>query len=92
MTVEEIKRADCVDGARFRVNGFGGIAFYFLTVEEVPDEDTEWSGYSVPTGNVLMVMVGDDRKHSIDPEDVETIEEDDYCHECGQIGCKATAL
>lgn len=36
-----------------------------------------------------MVMVGDDRVHLIDVEDLTVIGEDDYCHECGQIGCTA---
>jgi hypothetical protein len=36
-----------------------------------------------------MVMVGDDTIHSIDPEDVEVLNEDEFCSECGQIGCTA---
>ena len=36
---------------------------------------------------VYMIMVGDDHKHVIDPEDVTIIDPDAYCHECGQIGC-----
>lgn len=49
----------------------------------VHDEEPE----PAPTGRVLMVMVGDDYKHAIDPDDVYPIEPEDYCHGCGQIGC-----
>lgn len=75
--------------SRYSVDGYSGIAFYATRAEVVPDEDTDWTGYGVYTGNVVMVMVGDDREHSIDPDDVTLIREDDYCPECGQIGCKA---
>lgn len=88
MNVEEITQADKA-GAHFTVSYYPGIAFYFYGVETEPDEDTHWSGYEVPTGNVLMVIVGDGRKQSVDPQDVEVIPEDSYCPECGQIGCTA---
>jgi len=39
------------------------------------------------TGNLLMVMVGDDRRHVIDPCDLIEISDEDYCLSCGQIGC-----
>lgn len=40
-----------------------------------------------PTGMVRAVMVGDDRVHIVDPDDLTEIDEDDYCSGCGQIGC-----
>lgn len=40
-------------------------------------------------GRVIMVMVGDDRKHEVDESDCTEISEDDYCGGCGQIGCTA---
>jgi len=43
-------------------------------------EDTE-------SGTVLMVMVGDDYKHRVDEKDCVEIDEDAYCHVCGQVGC-----
>jgi len=89
MTIEQIM-AD--PDARFTVDGWRGIAFYALRAETIPDEDTEWTGQEAPTGNVVMVMVGDDREHSIDPLDVTLIPEDAYCPECGQIGCQAYLL
>jgi hypothetical protein len=86
VTIPEIQQAD-KDGARFSVEGWRGIAFYFHAVETVPDEDTVWSGYEIPTGNVIMVMVGDDKSHSVDPEDVSTLPDGSYCLDCGQVGC-----
>jgi hypothetical protein len=38
---------------------------------------------------VEAVMVGDDHVHKVDVEDLTQIDEDAYCHECGQIGCTA---
>ncbi len=69
------------------VSGYKGIAFYVLGWETEPDEDTHWSGYEVRTGRVLAVMVGDDHRHRVDPEDLTPLAEDKFCHTCGQIGC-----
>ena len=71
----------------YAVRQYPGVAFYVLGWETEPDEDTEWSGYEVRTGNVLAVMIGDDYRHSVDPEDITPLEESDFCHSCGQIGC-----
>jgi hypothetical protein len=71
----------------YTVAGYRGIAWAVLGWETEPDEDTEWSGYEARTGNLVMVMVGDDRHFSVDPEDVAPLEEGAYCHECGQVGC-----
>jgi hypothetical protein len=66
-----------------------GIAFRVCGWETQPDEDTEWTGMETRTGNVIAVMIGDDRKFSVDPEDLTPIPDKDYCPECGQVGCKA---
>ena len=47
------------------------------------DEDPEFER----TGRVVVVMIGDDKEHLVDPEDISPLDEDAYCHECGQIGC-----
>lgn len=48
---------------------------------------------SLIQGDMLRaVMVGDDREHIVDPEDLTKIEEADFCHECGQIGCTHDGL
>jgi hypothetical protein len=87
MTTKEIMDAQ-KEGYRFTVWGSEGIAFYCAGIETMPDEDTVWTGQENPTGNLLMVMVGDDRKFPTDPDDVIAIGEMDYCAECGQIGCQ----
>lgn len=86
MTVEEILAADR-EGERFTVAHYPGVAFWFDRAQTEPTEDTWWDGIEEPTGMVLMVMVGDDYRHVVDPEDVAVIPELDYCACCGQIGC-----
>lgn len=76
----------------YTVRGYSGIAFYVLGWETAPDEDTEWSGYEARTGNILAVMIGDDRRHSVDPDDVTPLARKAYCGSCGQIGCAHDGL
>lgn len=74
--------------AAYRIDGWAeGIAWRVLGWETEADADTEWSGYEVRTGNVVAVMIGDDKHFSIDPAEVTPIDRLDYCGECGQIGC-----
>ena len=91
------------DDKHYTVERYGGVAWAYLgpEVNMVPVEpegwdDLEWCGHfpeypddfeEVPTGMVLMVMVGDDAVFTFDPDDVTEIPEDAFCHECGQIGC-----
>lgn len=72
----------------YSVKGWGkGIAFRVIGWETEPDEDTEWTGYEQKTGWLLVCMIGDDRYHRVDPEDITSIPRSSYCGECGQIGC-----
>lgn len=71
--------------ARYSVAGYEGIAFYlrgFVTTYDPDEDDTfedpDW---------VRAVMVGDNREHVIETADLTPISDDDYCAECGQIGC-----
>lgn len=89
-TPEDVAAILADPDARYSVRQYPGIAFWADKAEGEPDEDTEWSGYVNATGRVLMVMVGDDTRHSVDPEDVTRIPEDGYCPGCGQIGCTTT--
>jgi len=81
-------------GKRYRVSGYDGIAFYvagaIVEPTEVYDDETgEHVGYDYcPSGSLACVMVGDDRIHAVEGDEVAEIGENDYCHECGQIGCK----
>ena len=80
--------AETFSADAYTVDGWGqGVAFYVRGWELEADEDTEWSGIKNRTGQVVVTMVGDDRKFAVDPDDVHPINEDDYCHECGQVGC-----
>lgn len=71
----------------YRVKHYPGIAWYVRGWETEPDQDTEWTGIEERTGRLVMTMVGDDVKFSIDPADVTPLQETDYCGVCGQIGC-----
>lgn len=71
----------------YSVSYYPGIAFWVEGWETEPDEDTEWTGYEQRTGFVLAVMVGDDYRHKVDPEDLTPLDELAFCHVCGQIGC-----
>jgi hypothetical protein len=76
--------------ARYRVEGYGGVAWYLLGYEKIRDEDYEWTGIEYEnTDRVWAVMVGDDRVFTFDVEELSKLEDDEYCPECGQIGCKA---
>jgi hypothetical protein len=84
MTLEEVT----LDGTdRFAVDGYRGIAWYVIGAETEPNADTEWTGIENENGNVVCVMVGDDRKFSFEPDELTLLEDDAYCPECGQIGC-----
>lgn len=86
----------------YRVEGYRGIAFYLLgyakrfipiycyTIDEDGEEIEVESGEfeeEDDTDNVIAVMVGDDRKHTVSIDDITEIEESEFCHDCGQIGC-----
>lgn len=73
----------------YRVDGWGsGIAWYTLGHPMIRDEDYEWSGIETPDEeNAIMVMVGDDREFIVPIDDLEIIDEESFCRECGQIGC-----
>jgi hypothetical protein len=74
--------------ARYTVAGYGGVAFWLKgwAILEHPsfEEDPVLSD-----DVVLAVMVGDDEVHQVAVDDLTLIGEDDYCHECGQVGCTA---
>ena len=76
--------------SKYKVEGWGGIAWYALSYEKVQDEDYEWSGIEHENrDNVVCMMVGDDAKFTFEVSMLTTLDDDEYCHECGQIGCTA---
>jgi hypothetical protein len=71
----------------YKVDGYG-IALYVVGYVERDTADTDWDGIKeIDQGFVRAVMVGDDREHIIDVDDLEPIDANDYCGGCGQIGC-----
>jgi hypothetical protein len=75
--------------AAYRADGWSdGIAWRAYAWQTEPDEDTEWSGYEVPTGRILAHMIGDDRPFEFDPDELTALEPGAYCVECGQVGCR----
>jgi hypothetical protein len=57
------------------------------------NEDYEWTGMEVTDySQVNAHMVGDDRVFTFDVHYLTPIKEDEYCPECGQIGCKGAVL
>ena len=92
MNYEPFDKDDTLhEGQVCKVTQYGGVAFHAFGWITEPDEDTEWSGIESRTDRVLCVMVGDDREFSIDIDDIEPLEREDYCGECGQIGCTCDA-
>ncbi len=71
----------------YTVSGYRGIAWNVMGWEIAPDADTEWSGIEGRTGDVVAVMVGNDRYFTFSPDDVTALDRADYCGSCGQVGC-----
>lgn len=71
----------------YKVSSYGGVAWGVLGWEVNATEDTDWDGIYERTGNLLAVMVGDDRVFSFEPDELEAISEEEFCGGCGQIGC-----
>lgn len=62
--------------------------------DEMPDgidADTWWPEEDdfeeVETGQLVCVMVGDDAEWTFDPADLTPIDDEEFCHCCGQVGC-----
>ena len=80
------------DADAYTIDRYDGIAWYALGWETKPDEDTEWSGYEVKTGRVVCRMIGDDKDFTFEPDSLTPLEREDYCGQCGQIGCRHDGL
>lgn len=53
---------------------------------ELESDEGEWVEDPNPS-QVIVVMVGDDYRHTVDIEDLILLDDLDYCAECGQVGC-----
>ena len=47
----------------------------------------DWEQNPLDHDRVRAVMVGDDRVHIVDIDDLTEISDEDFCHGCGQVGC-----
>ena len=76
--------------AHFRVKGWAGIAFvamgYLAEYPELTEDDPE-PGLVLDKSRIVVVMVGDDKRHIVAASDLIPLNEDEFCPECGQIGC-----
>lgn len=67
--------------------------YTFLAVDDETGEDIDVPDpygegeYVDDYENVIAVMVGDDREHTVSVEDITRLDDEAYCHECGQVGC-----
>lgn len=62
-------------GDHVRHRRFGGVALWFI-------------GYHTEQPSTAIVrMVGDDRDHEVAADELEPINDDEFCGGCGQIGC-----
>ena len=76
----------------YTIAGYRGIAWYVRGWETKPDQDTEWSGIETRTGNLVCTMIGDDRHFAFEPDEVHELPREEFCGECGQIGCTHDGL
>lgn len=72
--------------ARYSVQGYPGVTFYVEGYVETKDPETG----EVEENDTMVraIMVGDDRVHLIDVDDLTLLDDGDYCPECVQIGCE----
>jgi len=71
-----------------RVSGYKGVAFTFLGHGRCwldnGDGVPEWE----PNENLARVcMVGDDNVLEVNIDDLTTLDQNEFCMDCGQIGC-----
>ncbi len=88
-------------GIAFRISGFPRRfePYTALAIDEETGEEYEadtgegeWIEQDSSCGRVVVVMVGDNRKHEVDVEDLTPLAEDAWCSDCGQVGCGWGAL
>ena len=72
--------------ANYRVKGCWGIAWCLIGYATKPSRDEDEDD-EIDESKVIAFMVGDNKRHEIDVEDLVLLPSDKFCPECGQIGC-----
>jgi hypothetical protein len=70
---------------RYTVDGYPGIAWRAVRHDGVwncLDEE-----FNEDADSVVCIMVGDDREFSFSVDELSPLTDDEFCHECGQVGC-----
>lgn len=91
-------RAESLPGVAVRVVDYGRTEEYegdlLVCVDEECSHDLSemcWAegdtSLVVDFDHAVVVMVGDDRRHTVDVSELTPIPENGFCPECGQIGC-----
>jgi hypothetical protein len=57
------------------------------TGEEIPEETGYGEWVNGDGSRLRLVMVGDDREFEADADECTLISDDDFCSDCGQVGC-----
>ena len=92
--INHIEKIGVVNGinfdGRFKVKRWPAVAVvalgYFAEYPESDEEDPE-PELVADESRIVVVMVGDDKRHVVDASDLTEIPEEGYCPSCGQIGC-----
>lgn len=82
-----------MDETYYVVDGYRGVAWYRIGDGKTYCEDHEEMDHCDPDPESSdMVMVGDDRVFNFETSEITPVPDDDFCHECGQIGCKVGGI
>lgn len=67
---------------------FEGVALWYVgpAIEYEDDGFGDVEAIADPSRSIV-IMVGDDRRHVVDTSGLQSLNEDDFCGGCGQIGC-----
>lgn len=83
--MRERLREDVDYDGRYTVHGWPKIAVRIAGhVTRHVDEDGE---RELDPDWVNVVMIGDDRRHPVEVDELVKIDDDEFCSECGQVGC-----
>lgn len=87
--IPKFKPGDYVKCSQFR-----GIAMYVhdFAIKHDYDDESDYCEHSYYENIYECVMVGDDQGHNIHEDDLEFLSTNEFCIECGQIGCGHNVL